>query len=246
MKKVKYLLLSLLLFTFGCSENSEQPDEMVVESDCPIAKYYSVNLKVYSRLFQFEDAKENSAQDKINKIIFAEFKDYENFILTRFHEYTKDSDSPNYSGELLAGSEVHINTTHFLSIKNKYYCYNHGAHGSICESGMNFSISPNGEVKQLKLSDIFDSTKDYLTPLLMLSIQKLKAKYGENAFWNGSKNLETEILGNPEKEKYFNSFLISDKDTLILIFEALSIMPNVHGMPTIEIPIKELNFYKGY
>ena len=245
MKKVKYLLLSSLLFVSACSEHIEPEDPILSMDDCSV-KGYEVYLKVCCNIFQFEEPIENSLQDKINKIIFAQYQDYENFILTRFREYTSTSDAPNYRGELRAISQVYINTPTFLSLKNRYYCYNHGAHGNISESGMNFKILPNGEIKQLKLSDIFDSSKDYLTPLLKLSIKKLKAKYKEEAFWNNGKNIEEEILGNPEKEKYFNSFLISDKDTLILIFEALSIMPNVHGMPTIEIPIKELNYYKGY
>lgn len=245
MKKVKYLLLSSLLFVSACSEKSEQVDPLLSLETCSV-KGYGVSLEVRCDIFQFEEPAKDSPQEKINKIIFAEFADYENFILTRFREYTSTSDAPNYRGELRAISQVYINTPTFLSLKNRYYCYNHGAHGNIRESGMNFKILPNGEIKQLKLSDIFDSSKDYLTPLLKLSIKKLKAKYKEEAFWNNGKNIEEEILGNPEKEKYFNSFLISDKDTLILIFEALSIMPNVHGMPTIEIPIKELNYYKGY
>ena len=240
----KYLLLPFLIILVACSDKSNQEDPILSMNDCSV-KGYSVNLDVCCNIFQFENPQENSPQDKINKIIFDEYADYENFILTRFREFTANSDSPNYTGELRATSEVFINKPNFLSIKNRYYYYNHGAHGNIKESGMNFKILPNGEIKQLKISDVFDTSKDYLTPLIKLSIKKFKAKYGKDAFWDEMQNIEAEVLEDPVKEKYINSFIISNRNSLIFIFEALSFMPNVYGMPTIEIPIKELSFYKG-
>ena len=87
MKKVKYLLLSSLLFVCACSEKSEQVDPLLSLETCSV-KGYGVSLEVRCDIFQFEEPAKDSPEEKINKIIFAEFADYENFILTRFREYT--------------------------------------------------------------------------------------------------------------------------------------------------------------
>lgn len=47
-------------------------------------------------------------------------------------------------------------------------------------------------------------------------------------------------------EYYFHSFVITERDSIILIFQSLSIASNVAGYPSVEIPLKELPYYNGF
>lgn len=206
-------------------------------------RQYDVYLSVRCGIFQFDGAKENSPQIKINKILMSEFHKDEAHILKTLSEAMATGLS-SYRGELRAESDVYISTPSYFSVKNKIYYYNNGAHGEIYEKGYNFKISADGSVNIVQLSELFEKDKDWLTPVLLKSVKKLAEKYGTNAFWK-SDNIESEIATNPDKAEYIHSFVYTQRDTLILIFNPLSLMPNVSGMPTIEISVKDLPFFKG-
>ena len=116
----------------------------------------------------------------------------------------------------------------------------------IYETGLNFRILPDASVKLMRLSDLFDNSKDWLTPLLIRAVRGLKREYGAEAFWDGSASeIEAEISTGPDKPKYIHSFVYTGRDTLILIFNELSLMPNAQGMPIVEISTEDLPHYKG-
>lgn len=235
-----FFALFAVAFLAACSE--DDITDPVVSYDSGWRRY-NVSLSVRCGIFQFEDTEENSPQAKINKMLLAEFSESEAHILKTLAD-TVASDFPPYRGELRATSELYMCTSMLVSVKNKIYYYNNGAHGEICESGLNFKILPNGEVKRLQLSDLFDNSEDWLTPLLLESIKALKKEYGADSFWEKD-SIESAIATSPDKPKYIHSFVYTGRGTLILIFNALSLMPNAAGMPTVEISTKGLPFYKG-
>lgn len=241
---MKHIFLALVasIFLAGCGEEDITDPVVFYDSGW---RQYNVSMSVRCGIFQFEEAAENSPQEKINKMLLDEFRKSEAHILKTLTE-TAASEFPSYRGELRATSELYMCTPAIVSVKNKMYYYNNGAHGEICETGLNFRIFPDGEVKLINLSDLFDNTQDWLTPLLIRAVRGLKREYGAEAFWDGSAaEIEAEISTSPDKPKYIHSFVYTGRGTLILIFNELSLMPNAQGMPTIEIPVADLPYYKG-
>ncbi len=248
MNLLRFIFVILPFSLCACSENAE---ENISEEDEPILSYtdghtgYMINLYVINDIFQYAEPAKNSPQEKINKLLLSEFEDYEKWVLESFRETAKQ-EKPFYRGELRAMSEVYINEANFLSVKNRIYAFNNGAHGVIKEQGRNFKILPNGNVVEIKLADLFQADKPWLEELLKTSIMHLAKKYGEDSFWDSdAQKVIDEALKSDKKKNYINSFVLTKNDTIILIFEPLSLMPNIHGMPIIEIPTKEIKFYKG-
>ncbi len=245
-----YVVISCVIFLSACEENPTTPKESDDNIDT-IVNYnegdyqYDISLTVRRGIFQYENPTKGSPQEKINKLLLAEFADYEQWLLRNFRE-NAESENPNYRGELRANSQVLVNEPNFLSVINKIYVHN-GEGASINKYGQNFKILPSGKVKEIKLSDLFETDKNWLDALLITAIEHIGKKYGESALWTNSiKKAQNEALKSGEmKSKYINSFALTKNDTIILIFESLSLMPNAYGMPTIEIPTKELKFYKG-
>ena len=237
-----FLVLFATIFLAACGEENITDPVVFYDSGW---RQYNVSMSVRCGIFQFEDAGENSPQEKINKMLLDEFHKNEAHILKTLTE-TAVSEFPSYRGELRGTSELYMCTPEVVSVKNKMYYYNNGAHGEIYETGLNFRILPDGSVKLMRLSDLFDNSKDWLTPLLIRAVRGLKREYGAEAFWDGSASeIEAEISTSPDKPKYIHSFVYTGRDTLILIFNELSLMPNAQGMPIVEISTEDLPYYKG-
>ena len=158
-----FLVLFATIFLAACGEENITDPVVFYDSGW---RQYNVSMSVRCGIFQFEDAGENSPQEKINKMLLDEFHKNEAHILKTLTE-TAVSEFPSYRGELRGTSELYMCTPEVVSVKNKMYYYNNGAHGEIYETGLNFRILPDGSVKLMHLSDLFDNSKDWLTPLLI-------------------------------------------------------------------------------
>lgn len=228
-------IATLALLNFSCSR----------EKDCHICDFDGGWLKenepciIRCDIFQFKDVSKSSYKEKINKIQMTEFFDTLKFVKEKKHPNT-------FTPEVRARSKFYVNNSKLFSAWNEiYYHYYHlFPKAAVSENTINLRISPNGDVIPIKISDLFYSGKDWQTELLLKGIELLKKQ--KFITWNNS-TIEDEIKSKVnEFEYYFYSFVITERDSIVLIFQSLSIAPNVEGYPSIEIPLKELPHYNGF
>lgn len=188
-------------------------------------------------IFQFPQA--DSYKKKINEIMMTEFRESISF--------AKNQKTPEYfKPEIRARSKVYINNSKLFSAWNKVYCsyYNIFPKAYVKDQTVNLQILPNGDVKEIKIEELFDKNSDWQTALLLKGVELLKKQKFE--FWDNAK-IENEIKNREEKwEFYFYSFVITNRNSIVLIYQSLSLAPNVAGYPSVEIPLSELPNYNGY
>lgn len=134
---------------------------------------YSIKENLYS--FDSTD----SAHLAINKLIQKHFWELKAELLETDKEYRESEKTEGIkypdSLELIAKTEVFINTPKFFSARNDYYIYTGGAHGDCASEGFNIVFDKTGNFKNLKLFDIFPENKK--VELSKLVIEKLKKTY---------------------------------------------------------------------
>lgn len=156
MKKISIILISILTL---CS--------------CMTEPTYSIKENLYS--FDSTD----SAHIDINKLMQKRFLELKSELIATDSEYRESEKKegikyPNKL-ELIAKTEVFINTPKFFSARNDYCIYTGGAHGDCASEGFNIVFDGIGNFKNLKLFDVFpENKKDELSKLV---IEKLKKTY---------------------------------------------------------------------
>ena len=101
---------------------------------------------------------------------------------------------------------------------------------------------PDGKIENLKIDDFFEPNTQWQTQLLLKGIEYLK-KSGFS-FWDNS-TIENEIKSEKKTfDYYFYSFVLTERNSIIIIFHSLSIAPNAVGYPSVEIPLDDIPFLK--
>lgn len=157
MKRFLVLLAFLIVFICSCATTE--------------------NYRITENIFSFGNS--DSVHIAINKLMRDRFLKLKSELIETDSEYreAEKKEGIKYPNklELIAKTEVFINTPKFFSARNDYYIYTGGAHGDCASEGFNIVFDNVGNFKDLKLFDVFPSNnKDKLSKLI---IEKLKKTY---------------------------------------------------------------------
>ncbi len=217
MKKIFLVFLFLSTFTLNATQ---------IETSCDV--------------FLFDNVEKNSVFEQINNVQMREVNELKTFISSK--KAPKD-----WVSTIKATGKVYRNDGKIFSSWNTilYEYYDMFPKAGISEHTINLAILPNGKVKEIKISDLFEPNKNWQTPLLLKGIELLQKQGFE--FWDKTPDSIIKDIksGKSDFNYYFYSFVITDKNSIIIIFQSLSLAPNSEGYPSVEIPIKDLKFYKG-
>jgi len=143
-----------------------------------------------------------------------------------------------------ASCEVFANNERFFSAKTEilYEYYDLFPKAAVEESTINLRLMPDGKIENLKIGDLFEPNTQWQIGLLLKGIEYLKK--GGFSFWDNS-TIENEIKsGKNPFDYYFYSFVLTKRNSIIIIFQSLSIAPNAAGYPSVEIPLGDIPFLK--
>ncbi len=218
---------------------------------------YSYTANIICGIFQFENAKENSPQAKLNAKLLETFLEYEAETVEALDTIRKNQlaekgfpHSPFFTGEIKGTSEVYLNKDNIFSAKNEIY-YHRGHGAFVSEEGINYKILKSDEIEKIEIEDLFVAGENWLDALLLEAINTIKETGEEKYLWDsdakvaiaGILSYEKEDRTMSKQEYYISSFALKE-DSLILIMQSLSIMPNSAGYPIIEIPFKRIKHLK--
>ncbi len=218
MKKIFFILCCFS----GCWVNASKID---VSCDIPL----------------FADVDKGSVFEQINNAQMQEVNELTTFIST------KQKVPADWFSKIKATGKVYQNNSKIFSAWNSifYEYYDSFPKASISEHTVNLAISPDGKIREIKISDLFENDKNWQMPLLLKGIELLQKQGFE--FWDKTPGLIIKDIksGKSDFNYYFYSFVLTDKNSIIIIFQSLALAPNSEGYPSVEISIKDLKFYKG-
>lgn len=196
-----------------------------------------VEVNIESDIFQFANTEQSSQKAEINRLLMKPLEDVKRFVLS--HE------SPShFVPSIKASCKVFANNERFFSAKTEilYEYYDLFPKAAIEESTINLRLLPDGKIENLKIGDLFEPNSQWQTQLLLKGIEYLK-KSGFS-FWDNS-TIENEIKSEKNPfDYYFYSFVLTERNSIIIIFQSLSIAPNAAGYPSVEIPLDDIPFLK--
>lgn len=194
-------------------------------------------INVEADIFRFENTEQSPQKTEINRLLMKPLEDVKRFVLS--HE------SPShFVPSIKASCKVFANNKRFFSAKTEilYEYYDLFPKAAIEESTINLRLLPDGKIENLKIDDFFEPNTQWQTQLLLKGIEYLK-KSGFS-FWDNS-TIENEIKSEKETfDYYFYSFVLTERNSIIIIFQSLSISPNAVGYPSVEIPLDDIPFLK--
>ncbi len=197
-------------------------------------------IDVLCDIFLFDDVGNSSVFEQINNAQMCEVNELVTFIST------KKKVPADWVSKIKATGKVYQNSSKIFSAWNSifYEYYDLFPKAGVSEHTVNLAILPNGNVREIKISELFESGKNWQIPLLLKGIELLKTRF---QFWDKSPNSIIKDIksGKRDFDYYFYSFVLTDKNSIIVIFQSLALAPNLAGYPSVEIPIKDLQFYKG-
>ncbi|MFI3291716.1 MAG: hypothetical protein R3Y46_07555 [Opitutales bacterium] len=215
---------------------------------------YEYNINIECGIFQFKEVKANSAKEKLNAKLLETFLKLEadareNCLKTANREPLDDDDIPYkffYRGDIRGRSYVYINKANLFSARNEIYC-ERGMGAFVRQEGINYKILENGEIEKIEIEDLFIAGENCLDPLLIEAVNTLN----EDKLWDSDAKAAIEEILNFKREEgemtkqeyYIYSFALKE-DSLVLIIQSMSLMPNAGGYPIVEIPFKKIKHLK--
>ncbi len=194
-------------------------------------------VNVESDIFQFANTEQSSQKAEINRLLMKPLEDAKRFVVSH-------KSPSSFIPSIKANCKVFANNERFFSAKTEilYEYYDLFPKAAIEESTINLRLLPDGKIENLKIGDLFEPNSQWQTQLLLKGIEYLK-KSGFS-FWDNS-TIENEIKSEKNPfDYYFYSFVLTERNSIIIIFQSLSIAPNAAGYPSVEIPLDDIPFLK--
>ncbi len=176
----------------------------------------------------------SSVQTTVN----SELKSYAENLVADFKKSVQDNSYPveGVKSTLDVSCAVQGLTQNIASFKFANSAFIEGsAHPANEIHGLSYDLT-NGQ--KIALTDVFDTSKDYLVPLSKLAIQNLKAEAPKDSLFDD--DMLSRALA--PKAENFSDFALTD-DSMIIFPAPYSVAPAASGPQTIEIPFSELGDY---
>lgn len=196
-----------------------------------------VEVNVESDIFQFTNTEQSPQKTEINRLLMKPLEDVKRFVVSH-------KSHSSFIPSIKANCKVFANNERFFSAKTEilYEYYDLFPKAAVEESTINLRLLPDGKIENLKIDDFFEPNTQWQTQLLLKGIEYLK-KSGFS-FWDNS-TIENEIKSEKNPfDYYFYSFVLTERNSIIIIFQSLSIAPNAAGYPSVEIPLDDIPFLK--
>jgi len=153
-------------------------------------------------------------------------------IISSFKEKVSSTDAWNGENSLKIFYEPYEINKDFISIRFEISEYTGGAHPNTSSQSFNYDLK---EGKVISLSDILDSSKDYLNVISAKTIQYLLKVNSDN----GLTDEESVRAGAGPKVENFKTFTFN-KDTIVFYFDANQVAVYIAGRQDVIFPFSSL------
>lgn len=194
-------------------------------------------VNIETNIFQFTNMEQSPQKTEINRLLIKPLEEAKRFVASH-------KSPSSFVPSVKASCEVFANNERFFSAKTEilYEYYDLFPKAAVEESTINLRLMPDGKIENLKIGDLFEPNTQWQIGLLLKGIEYLKK--GGFSFWDNS-TIENEIKsGKNPFDYYFYSFVLTKRNSIIIIFQSLSIAPNAAGYPSVEIPLGDIPFLK--